>query len=445
MALNQVGSALGYEELLSNAQRAIGEKVIGADKLAKANEIIGQITTTHLLLGQFGFYKTITNKVKELGAEYESTLKSNLSGIANLTDDMGTELKTIQTPVAPLTEGYDPEQGVFGKTIVDDAPEPQVDSEFTDVARIAPAQPPTADIFTSEPITPFGYRPPYDPNRLFEDVGGLPDIDFESRAPLFIAARPGEQAQMRRAIARGEEAPTPSEVPQVQRPQADAPVNRPVEGEIEDINNDRTSDLRVPAPDQPADITPINPFEGQLVRPSTELEVTADLATQARSNLAVPLEQGKSGFFSGFTDMYNKAQDLKTSVESGVERFNGLRNQATTAIQNIKAQGQATLEQGQAMLQQGKDTLMQAGQDALSQVQEQTSQITSDVVKAGSEAAGEVLGEAAGEGIAASIPVVGEVVDAGLLLAQLFTGIAADFKPHDAVTSIVSATSQYGV
>lgn len=370
---------------------------------------------------------------------------------------------------------------------------------------------------------------------------------------------------MRRAVARGEEPPPPSEAPPVQRPQADEPVNRPLEGSAEQINNERTTDIQVPEPNQPADIPTSSPFEGQLVRPSTELEVTEGLAGQARTNLAVPLEEGKKAFLQGFSNIYNKALDIQTSVESGIQRFNRLRNQATTAFDNIKAGGQATLEKGQALLQAGKEAiangdltgqdlvdrgnsfisqgieqaknsdlaratfnqaqdyiqrgntllsqgksegqaLLNQGNDLLKATQTQiegygteaanlsktldaevaqrttqladlasaggsavfgalgavgvagafksgnrpqeglqTSQLTTDVVKAGAEAGGEAGGEVLGEGLAAAIPVVGEVIDAGLLLTQLFTGIASAFKPHDAVTSIVSATQQFGV
>jgi len=615
MALNQVGSALNYEELLDNAQRSIGNKVFGSDKLAKANEIVGQITTTHLLLSQFGFYKSITNKVKELGAEYEQTLKSKLAGLANLNDDMGTELKTIANPVAPLNEGYNAEEGVFATQITRDAPEPQVDSEVTREGNVAPLDYSTQPddippINIDEPPIPIegfpfpaprggaGYQniaandtigglipnyatnPPaatprieYNPNQLFEDDAGLPSVDMASQAPLFLGQASGDVG----VRARG--AVVPQEAPPTQTPTTEAPRATPMEGEVDQINNERTTPLQVPQTQAgvPAEapVVPPNPYEGMLVAPATEGDVTAGLASEARGILAAPAEASRSSFLKGFSNMYNKAQDLKTSVENGVQRFNRLRNQATDAFDSIKAGGQATLEKGKSLLQQGQEAiangdltgqdlvdrgnsfinegieqaknsdlgrqafnqaqdyiqrgntllsqgkaegqgLLEQGNDLLkasqtqiegygdkaaslvtsldSEVAQRTSQLaelagaggsavfgalsgvgiasafksgnkqqegvaTSQAVsqeaqgaskavaggEAGVEAGGEVGGEVVGESLAAAIPVVGEVIDAGLLLTQLFTGIASEFKPHDAVTSIVSATQQYGV
>jgi hypothetical protein len=61
------------------------------------------------------------------------------------------------------------------------------------------------------------------------------------------------------------------------------------------------------------------------------------------------------------------------------------------------------------------------------------------------KAVGEETGTAIGEGISSAIPVIGEVVDAGLLLSTLFTGIADAFQPHHLPTFIDTATQQYGV
>lgn len=153
------------------------------------------------------------------------------------------------------------------------------------------------------------------------------------------------------------------------------------------------------------------------------------------------------------------------------ETFNALRNGVTQATENVKAQAEQMLDQGTQKFQQGVEALNQQRQNAEQLVRQGASEVedTINAVKSGETTASEVgqkvasglsqagqqlgekIGGEAGEAIAtgteavsSAIPVIGEVIDAGLIISQLITGIADIFKskPH---TPIVQATQQYGI
>jgi hypothetical protein len=588
----QVGSAFGYNELLASLNNDVASRVIGADKLDKATDVLSKITTTHLALSQFGFYKKLTDSIK-------GQVQSKLEAVANTTGESGTELGTIKVGGAPINDGYDPEQGVFGRVIGKEAPEPQVDTEVNTFADIgfqnAPNLPPPNIDLEPIPIEGFPFpaprggagfqsiaandtigglipnyaenppqalaRLPYNPEQpLFADEAGLPSIDFESRAPLFLGQASGNVGVVRRGGV--------PEPPQQPPPQPEGARPRPVEGEAEVVSNEPVA--RPPQLQPQADIQPeiAQPTEAaslpeQLPQTFAQFsEETQGVARQAAGALGQEIAKTRTSFVSKIGQYINKAQDVKTSVDNGIQRINRLRTQATDAFDNIKADGQATIEKGQGLIQQGRDALargdqtgqtlldqgndfitqgleqaknsdlariavnqaqdyiqrgsdlvaqgkaegqqlIQQGQDLLKSAQTQISgygqqaeqigqaiqteveartaqladlastaskgfsagkQAVSAIASGDTEGAvtasqqvgkaigsfvgqvaGEETGEAVGGAIASAIPVVGEIVDAGLLLSTLATGIADAFQPHHLPTFISSATQQYGV
>jgi ElaB/YqjD/DUF883 family membrane-anchored ribosome-binding protein len=153
------------------------------------------------------------------------------------------------------------------------------------------------------------------------------------------------------------------------------------------------------------------------------------------------------------------------------ETFNAVRSGVVQASENIKAQTQQALEQGTQKFQEGVEAINQQRQNAEQLVKQGASEVedTINAVKSGETTASEVgqkvasglsqagqqLGEKVGgelgetiatttETVSSAIPVIGEVIDAGLIISQLITGIADIFKsqPH---TPIVQATQQYGI
>jgi hypothetical protein len=549
----QVGSALGYDELLSQLQSSIADRVVGKSSLDKATDVLNKLTTTHLMLSQFGFYKKITDQLKGLGKEAVDNLKSKAEAISNVGENsgfgIGKEMTSVANPVAPINEGYDPAQGVFSRVIGRDAPEPQVDSEITGEGQVLsdPVD------FTGRPqigaLRQFEGRTNYDPNKpLFDEEAGLPQLDLESQAPLFFGQRSGNVGVVRRGGV--------PEPPQEAPPAPQAPPPRPVEGEAEDVANaPRQAPVAQEAPALPEQLP--QTFEEFATQTTGEARAVASSLGQtiAKSDARISFQQSIGSYLS-------KAQDLKTSLESGVQRINSLRNQATTAFNNIKSEGEALQQKGQSLLSQGRDALargdqtgqslidqgndllakgveqaknsdlanqavsqaqqkIQQGSDLLAQgkqegqafidqgrdllksaqsqvqgygqqaeqigqalqseVEQRTAQLadiagqakeaftagksvagalasgdTQAFVEGGQalgktvgslagKALGEETGDAIGAGISSAIPVIGEVVDAGLLLSTLFTGIADAFQPHHLPTFIDTATQQYGI
>lgn len=559
----QVGSALGYDELLSQLQSSIADRVVGKSNLDKASDVLNKITTTHLMLSQFGFYKKITEQLKDLGKEAVDNLKSKAEGISNVAENsgfgLGKEMTSVAKPVGTINEGYDPAEGVFSRVIGRDAPEPQVDSEITGEGQILDRVISKPVDFTGRPeigaLRQFEGRNNFDPNKpLFDEEAGLPELNLESQAPLFLGQSAGNIGVVRRGGV--------PELPQEAPSSAQAPQPRPDEGEAEDV-------IDRPAVAEEAQVVAEEPAVAEALPaqlPQTFGEFAEQTTAQARS-VASSLGQAlgkdaRTTFQQSINSIMGKAQDLRTSLESGVQRINALRNQATDAFNNIKSEGEALQQKGQSLLSQGRDALArgdqtgqslidqgndllskgieqaknsdlaaqaveqaqqkiqqgsnlvaqgkQEGQElinqgrdllksAQSQVEgygqqaEQISQaLQSEVEQRGAQladiasqakdiftggkaaatalmsgdtqafvqggqavgktvgslagkAVGEETGTAIGEGISAAIPVIGEVVDAGLLLSTLFTGIADAFQPHHLPTFIDTATQQYGV
>lgn len=162
------------------------------------------------------------------------------------------------------------------------------------------------------------------------------------------------------------------------------------------------------------------------------------------------------------TDLLNAGkQEGMTLIDQGREQLQS----AQSTIQSYGAQGRQLAENIQSEVQARTDQLadlattitsraqagVQAGQDiikaAASGDVEGTVQATQTGVKFAGKVAGD-LGIQGGEEIAAgvsdAIPVVGEIVSAGLLVSSLFTSFAEAFTPHEILPTLAAST-QYGV
>jgi hypothetical protein len=618
----QVGSALGYDELLGQLQSSITDRVIGKSNLDKASDVLNKITTTHLMLSQFGFYNKIIEGLKGLGGEAVKNLKSKAEAISNIKGgDSGVELNGMEglkdtIEMTPLEKtagrefsGYDPAEGVFGRVIGRDAPFSQVDSEVANSARTVPRQAGQTETPTSnEPSVPspeqtelqrlqalredsssqfddFMTDIATQKNKIESDYGDFQKEIFERSGNLItpddvpqfaeerdrlwnkegrgideFEARDAELADKISSMKRIMSVqPLPEDAPRT----APRPAQKAQLGEPEEPAPQQAPRQAVPELTEP--IVPTTVEAGELPQTLGQfVDRTAGTAREASQALGQVIAKGDArlSFQQSIGSYMSKAQDLRTSLESGVERINSLRNQATTAFNNIKSEGQAFQEKGQSLLSQGRDALakgdqtgqslidqgndllnkgieqaknsdlanqavsqaqqkIQQGSDLLAQgkqegqafidqgrdllksaqsqvegygqqaeqigqvlqseVEQRTTQLaefagqakeafTTGKAVAGALAsgdtqafveggqalgktvgsvAGKVLGEetgdAIGAGISSAIPVVGEIVDAGLLLSTLFTSIADAFQPHHLPTYIDTATQQYGV
>jgi hypothetical protein len=162
------------------------------------------------------------------------------------------------------------------------------------------------------------------------------------------------------------------------------------------------------------------------------------------------------------TDLLNSGkQEGMTLIEQGREQLQA----AQSTIQSYGAQGRALAQNLQTEIEARGEQLSNLAETVASRGQAAV-QVGTDVVKAaasgdvegavqgaqtGVKLAGKVAGDLGiqgGEEIAAgisdAIPVVGEIVSAGLLISSLFTTIADAFKPHEVLPTL-AASSQYGI
>jgi hypothetical protein len=533
MADSETGTSMTYEALVNSlADNSLFQKTGFGDKLAEASSVLGKLSTTNLALQQFGFYKRLSSMLKDTAKESVEELKSQIAKPQVPLGTEGTELKDLAQAreSIPSEELSRTEQGI-GRSI----PKETLDAP----TEVAPISDPVS--FQGLPeiraLRQFEAREQGlgDPNRpLFPEEEGLPSLDLESQAPLFLGQQSGEAG----VIARGGQ-PQPEIEPA--QPQAPAPVQEA--GEAEDVVNADTA---------------VQSITEETPQAFAEARV-------ALNTLGGETQSIRGSLMSRFTDFYKQAQDLKTSVESGIARFQAVRNQANDVVSGLKeeanqklAQGRQALQdaqdavsrgeegasdlvkqaqsqiddaisssenldlvndsvskaqdfisRGNALLAQGKQegiSLLEQGQEQIkvaqsavegyagqgralaqtlqNELETRTTQINEfaeglaqkagEAVQTGKDIAGAVTsgdvegattaiqsgvkqlgkvagdvgiegGEEIGAGIAEAIPVVGEIVSAGLLISTLFTGLADEFKPHHPIPIVNQASIQYGL
>lgn len=558
MADQLAGDANDYTELLNSLAEG-AKRTIGDDKLGQAADVLNKINMTNVALQQFGFYKRLQEGLKSAVKETADELKQKLGAPKQLLGTEGTELQEVK----PLTESLQSEElaqterGVFGRQILGEKP------AFSEISPTVESGIPTGEVGAgARPFTGVGEdyvpleqriaqnaaRPRQAPTRnLFDDYDAALDEEMAySRAPLFF----GQKSAADLARARGVPSEPESEITPAEPPAAQQV--RPAQGAEDDIADVKT-------PEQIA-------AEQAEAQTNEAIATTQNLAEEAvgLNTLGGQVQSIRGSFLGKFSDLYNQALDVKTALDSGLNRVQNLRQQATSVVQNLKDEANQRVAQGRQLLQQGQDalsrgeegaqdlinqgqgmvdnalkqaansdlvqgninqaqdyikqgtdllnagkqegmTLIEQGREQLQAAQstiqsygaqgralaqnlqteiearsEQLSnlaetvasrgqaavQVGTDVVKAaasgdvegtvaaaqtGVKIAGKVasdLGVQGGEDLAAgisdAIPVVGEIVSAGLLISSLFTTIADAFKPHEVLPTL-AASSQYGI
>jgi hypothetical protein len=355
MAQETSGTPTEYSDLVNSLAASAANRVgLTGDKLEKANDVLNKINAANLGLQQFGFYKKITEALKNTAQETADELKSKIGASKTPLGQEGTELTEVAKAeeAVPSQELITTQKGIMGRQILGERPNvgDPVSSDTTENIPVSDAQSSFESL--TRGYVPLENRPkfsgverPSADQPLFPDEAGLPQLEFESRAPLFFGKGSG-RAGVR---ARGG-VPEPQEEPQ--------PPARPVETQPEGV-----SDVPLEEPELQTGET----LTSQEVAPLARAALAQQLS---RAELSQSIQTG--GITSKITGAVKQFQEFQGAFEDGVSRVNQLRVQATQVGQQLKDAATQKLAQGRQMIQDGQDALTrgEAGaQDLINQGQ----------------------------------------------------------------------------
>jgi ElaB/YqjD/DUF883 family membrane-anchored ribosome-binding protein len=245
----------------------------------------------------------------------------------------------------------------------------------------------------------------------------------------------------------------------------------PAEGIFANLGNlDKPTLSALFAPEQLSRFEGISPYLGtftdksfiekasQLVQ-SPVRELGADVAGNASKAFSENADRLVSGatqeateqfnaIRSGITENFNNA---KSQVEQQIDNATQQYQEGVEAVNQMRANASELLNQGQQAVNDARNAITQGVEEGAS-FAERGEQVASGIKSAGQAVAKTIGGEAGTaieggvEAVSSAIPVVGEVIDAGLIISQLVTGIVDIFKgkPHTQ-PQVVQATEQYGL
>jgi len=223
-------------------------------------------------------------------------------------------------------------------------------------------------------------------------------------------------------------------------------------------------------PEQLTRFEGISPYLGQFtdksfIEKASELVQTPirELGADVAANVSKAFSENADKLVSAVT---NEATEKFNAIRSGVtENFNNAKSQVEEQIDNAASKYQEGVEavnqmrtNANELLNSGKQALSDAKNAITGEIQEgasfaQQGEQLAEGIKAGGQALGKALGGTAGEAleggaeaVSSAIPVVGQVIDAGLIISQLVTGIIDIFKNKSHTpTQFSQATEQYGI
>jgi glycosyltransferase A (GT-A) superfamily protein (DUF2064 family) len=151
---------------------------------------------------------------------------------------------------------------------------------------------------------------------------------------------------------------------------------------------------------------------------------------------------------SGVKQTYNNA---KAQVEQQIDGATQKYQEGVEAFNQARTDGTQMLNDGKQAINDAVSSFTEGAQEGTSFAQKGAQ--LSEGVESGTKALAETIGgdtgkalAEGGEAVASVIPVVGEVIDAGLIISSLITGIADIFKAKAHTTpQVVQATEQYGM
>ena len=439
----EVGSAYNYEQLLDDAKQQALAK-IGGDKLAKISGILGQAAVVNAELSQFGFYKTIGNLLKEKAANVVSEATKPATPLGT----EGTALKDFQ----PVTENPISEQvqrtsrGVFGKRIIDEQPE--------QAAQPSEEQFGTEDV-ADRPVVP-----------TEQEGGGLMDelisgarsnlaSDVEGMTQSIRGSLFGRASQLYdKAVSYKQSLDSGIERISSLRNKA-TEVAQQLQGQAKDLESQGKAYLQqgqeMLARGEQAGQDIINQGQG-LLNKSLEQAQNSELFQTAMDTAKDKIFRGQQLLDNGDNAGMKLLQEGQDQLEQAQSTIKGYGQQAKMFGEQIQTEIESRTQQlndlAENLMSQSKsavNTMSDIGNAVKSgDVEGAVQGIQSGIKQVGQVAEGLGIegGEEIASGVAEAIPVVGEVVSAGLLLASLFTG----FSPHERVApTIETATQAYGL
>lgn len=524
-----IASAIGYEQMLENLKESAMNK-IGGDKLAKANEVLTQLTQANMLLNHYDFYKklakalndkadgvskAIKEKVGEkLGMNTEGEtggLMETLSGLKASAEEKigeGTKLLSkaqafVKDPEQALTQavldnlGIKAEEGTeltdfIGNQVTQFKAQAEGFSDFVNASqplkdRLDELQQSRNDIekaFTDRKNELLQERQNIENrymdkvNDVFENEGRLLSPE-EMRPFQYQADLWNEEGQAIKQQFLNDDADLVSQINEVQGRLETMGRDifsridgyNPAEGIFANLGNlDKPTLSTLFAPETLTRFEGLTPYLGQFTdksfiekasqliqAPTRELGAdVADNVAKAFSENADKLVKGATqeateqfnAMRSGVQQNYNSAKSI---VEEQIDNATQKYQQGVEAFNQARSDGEALLNQGKQAISDAKTALTEGLEEGTSFAQkgEQLGQ----GLKEGGQALGKMVGGETGElieggteAVSSVIPVVGEVIDAGLIISQLITGIADIFKskPHTQ-PQVIQATSQYGM
>ena len=150
---------------------------------------------------------------------------------------------------------------------------------------------------------------------------------------------------------------------------------------------------------------------------------------------------------SGVQENYNNA---KSMVEQQIDNATQKYQQDVEAVNQARSDAQQLINQGEQAVNDAKTALTQGLEEGTSFAE--TGAQLGQGLKQGGQVLGKMIGGETGEiieggteAVSSAIPVVGEVIDAGLIISQLITGIADIFKSKPHIQAVSQITQQYGI
>lgn len=523
-----IATAIGYEQMLENLkENAMGR--VGGDKLAKANEVLTQLTQANMLLNHYDFYKKLAGALNDkvdgvskavkakigeklgTGDGGEGGIMENLTGLkANVEETVGKFTKLGSKAEAFIK---DPEQALTKAVLNNLGITAEDGTELTDFIGNK------VSLFKSqaEGFSDFVNAGQPIKERLDELQKSRQDLEdsFNQRKTDLVEQQKAVEDRytdyVNDVLDTEGRMPTQEEIAPFQREadgllqEADITKKQYLQDDnnLVDEINDNQGRLEQIGKDIFSRIDGYNPEEGIFAN-------LGNLDKPTLSTLFNPEQltrfEGLSPYLGQFTDesFIDKASQLvqspvrnlgadvlgnvgkafsenadklvKGATQEATEQVNALRSGITQTYNNAKSQVEEQIDgatqkyqqgveavnqarsDGEALLNQGKQAINDAKTAFTDGLQEGTSfaekgQQLQEGLQTGGKLLGKAIGgetgdaiEAGGEAVASAIPVIGEVIDAGLIISSLITGIADIFKnkPHTQ-PQVVQATEQYGI
>jgi len=523
-----IATAIGYESMLENLKEtAMGR--IGGDKLAKANEVLTQLTQANMLLNHYDFYKKLASALNDkvegvaksvkakigeklgMGDAEEGGVMEKLTNlkasveekVGNLTDLQTKAQAFIKDPQQALTQavldnlGVKAEDGTeltefIGNQVNSFKAQAEGFGDFLNASnpikqRLDELQKARGDLEKSfnerrgqllEQKTALEHRYDDFTNDFVDREGRLPNIEeiapFQREADAFKQEADNTKKQYLQ-----DDGDLVNEINDNQGRLEEIGKGifsgidgyNPAEGIFANLGNlDKPTLSTLFNPEQLTRFEGLSPYLGQFtdqsfIEKASQLvqspvrELSADVAGNVSKAFSENADKAIQGATQQATEEFNAVRsgvkqtynNAKAQVEQQIDRATQKYQEGVEAFNQARTDGTQMLNDGKQAINDAVSSFTQGAEEGTSFAQkgEQLAQGVQSGTKALAETIGGDTGTAlaeGGEAVASVIPVVGEVIDAGLIISSLITGIADIFKGRAHTTpQVVQATEQYGM